>query len=217
MTPKKRSIVIVGAVVAVAALVLGAAFSGVWPASGASGKQTESLGIQGAVTLTVYGPAGQTLGVYKTHNSLVQPGISHVVLCLSDAASPSSGSAGGEAYCPGAGTTANPSLTASIGVGLNACIKAYSSCGVFSSATNTAIPSSCLQTACTGWTASASFSPTALGCATTCNLESVASGWAPFVSGATYQAQFDNITSFASTVYISAGDTLAVNIQFTVS
>ena len=217
MTPKKRSIVIVGAVVAVAALVLGAAFSGVWLASGASGKQTESLGIQGAVTLTLYGPAGQTLGVWKTHNSLVQPGISFIAECLSNSGQSA------DTACPG-GSLGYQSLTADRGVAIGSCGSVSAGCGVAAASTNAVWPHGCdTELTCLGWVASASFGSTVLAsalgtCTSDCPLNDVQSGTS-VQGGNALLNPFDNIpsTNFPSPISISAGDALSVNINFTVS
>ena len=218
VTAGKSKFVFMAGIAAVVALVLGLAFAAGPLAAEESGKQPggsgvqEGLGIQGAVTITLYGPDGSTLGVWKTHNSLVQPGITLLVECISG---------NYEAWCPGYDGEL-PAYTAEIGVAVGSCSEAYSSC----SATNTVQSSGCESSSpptCEGWTASAGFASTALNCLTACSLNDVASGLFTYpgigFGGSFVTGQFDDIPSanFPSPITISPGDTLAINILFTVS
>ena len=245
---KKRKILLGLAVVAFVGVILGSSVE-MGLLTGSPGRQPEGIGIEGAVTITLYGPGGQTLGVWKTHNSLVQPGITFVILCLSgsvgvlgngiqipSAACPGNQSGAANCFnlstCPYATSTNPSSLTGEIGIATNSllnlrnpCTNAYSACGLFATATITTLPTAeCGYgtgvVPCTGWVASAVFGPSQLGCQTpTCTIADIASGWGSYTTQSVTQPQFDDIPSsnFPSTISYSAGDTLAINIQFTVS
>jgi hypothetical protein len=207
MVSKKGNLMIAGAAVAVLALVLASALANGYLASAKSGaaKQNEGVGIQGAVTIALIGPSGQTLSVWKTHNSLVTTGTSIVAMCLESGLE-----------CPGAGVYT--SVTAVMGIATGSCTNAYSSCGIFAptTVTLTGCPGSPPPLTCTGWIASATYSPSALGCSSTCTVNDVAAG---MTTPSTTGYQFDDIPSsnFPSPISISSGDSLAINIQFTVS
>ena len=231
MTPRKRNIVITGAAVAVLALVLASALANGYLTSAKSGgaKQNEGVGIQGAVTITVYGPAGQVVQVLKTHNSLVSSGENWLAACISNApsifilgsgASVTTTSATGAEFCPG-GSYGFPSYTQYIGVAIGSCTSIGSNCGVLVGGTNTLTPNTpdpcTYSSTCTGWLATATFSPSALNCqASSCALNDVA---ASACATASCGGQFDDIPSanFPSPVSVAPGDSLAINIQFTVS
>ena len=213
---RKRKMLLGLAAVAVVGAILASSLATSLLAAGTPARAPEGVGIQGAVTITLYGPSGQTLGVWKTHNSLTAEGTSMVAMCLE----------GYNIECPGAG--AFDSMTAFISVAISPCTSAYGlsfvqqiqeSCGIPSAATVSlsGCPGVPPDLTCTGWVATATFSPQALGCASSCTLNDVASG--PTSSSSSTSYQFDDIPSanFPSPITISAGDSLAVNIQFTVS
>ena len=215
---------------AVAGIVLGSMATGLMTA-GNSGKQSEGLAIYGAATITLHGPQGQTLGVWRTHNSLVPIGISYLVACLV-------GHANG-AFCP---SSTNLPFTEEMQVAYGTCLSAASSPCASVIATNTMTPLNCLANGfCTGWVASATFPADEIssGCTpyfagnANCPLNDVGTfgdgGTAP---GELSPVQFDDICSpnvnlhggnCASpynnlpSILISAGDSLSINIQFTVS
>ena len=182
----------------------------------------------------VFGPNGQVLGVWKTHNILVEPGISYVAACLS----------GQILSCPNPNTPFT-SFTSGIGVGIGGCATAFipngagntlNNCAVQATTAVTPTPSGCVSSAsCTGWLASATFGATDIENCTTnsgkccpgpgyCFLNDVAAELNVPIVGI---LQFDEIcTPVGScpagagnlpTIQITPGDSLAINIQFTVS
>ena len=257
---KKRKILLSAAVVAIAAIIIGSAAAMGPLSAGNPGSRPEGLGIEGIATITLYGPSGQTLGVWTTHNSLVQPGLSDIIFCLTSASFEGSGPGSSSVFCPGGTSSAVTSYTAQIGVAIGgACNSAYSSCGIFAPSTNTVGPTGCVNEQvglsgaavtlnCNEWTASAVFGPSALNCPSTCTLNDVASGALTYSAATSTSGgfaivgawgQFDDICSpspggvanptclsgtppaklpsGSSTITVSAVDSLAVNIQFTVS
>lgn len=209
--------------------------------AGTPGKQAEGIGIAGAVTLTLYGPSGQTLGVWKTHNSLMKPGISYVVQCLT----------GGTSSCPNPSTPFT-SFTSLMLIAFGGCAFTFlpngagnsiNPCSLQGATTVTQTPAGCSSaTDCTGWIATATFSASdidstqcsAYKCCPgpgSCLLNDVATALdVPFVGS----LQFDDICAQAASpgtcngaqaslpagpnaIAIAQGDSLAINIQFTVS
>jgi hypothetical protein len=211
---KKSKVILVGVAVVLVALIVGSVATIAFYSIAAPRNPSEGLGIEGVATITLYGPSGQTLGVWSAHNSLVALGKDGIAKCLSGV---SSGS------CPGAPKGIS-SFTSLIEIAVGTCTNAESNCGISSSASNTLTPNSCASLyQCSGWIASATFTPSNLfspspnGCSSTCNLNDVVSSWTPWfgISG----TNFDDIPSanFPSPISIAPGDSLAVNIQFTVS
>ena len=215
-----RRVRLVAIMFVLAAIVL-VSFATGFSAVGGSGKPSDAIGIQGAVTIALYGPNGQTLGTWKTHNSLVTPGKNWLISCISGT---------DRLACPGntlgdTGLTIT-SYTAVIGIALGTCDVAESSCGIFGTSTNTPLISTPPSPpSLIGWLASATFNPNVLnvpGCATTCTLNDVSAAEFPFNGGT--GSGFDDICSPSlcsggnlPSITISAGDSLAINIQFSVS
>lgn len=175
----------------------------------------EGLRVEGVATITLIGSDGQTVGVWTAHNTLLPGGIDLIAGCLSGLDESTS--------CPGSYTLGSiPSDTSDLVVAIGSCASVDDECGqsTASPATNTLTPSGCFD--CTGWVASASFSPSDLDCASSCALNDLAA-WtvvcptsqAPLCS---LYSQFDDISGASlPSITITSGETLAVSIQFTVS
>jgi len=207
-----RKLVLVVAVAALIAIVfVSGVAAGTFMARPSSKGTNEALSVEGVATIKLLAPDGRVVGVWTAHNTLVPSGIDLIALCASS------------------GTCLSPGLTPDIWVGLNACTNSYIACGVMSTATNTPTPSGCGQSNldasppappyCVGWVASSTFSAAALACTSTCSLVDVASGNPGQSSfGYSLSYQFDDITGAAlPSITISAGQSLAISIQFTVS
>ncbi len=220
MVSRKRNLLLAGAAVAVLALVLASALGNGYLTSVKPGAatQNEGVGIQGAVTITLIGPNGQTLNSWKTHNSLVQPGITMLAECISNSGQ------SGDQLCPG-GSGNFQSFTGAVGVAIGSCNSVGGDCGAVVASTNALWPHGCTAApTCMGWVASASFGSTVLAsalgtCTSDCPLNDVQSGMAAAGGGTALDYQFDNIPSanFPSPISISAGDALSININFTVA
>ena len=219
------------AVAAVIGVVLTSAMASGMLTFGAAGKQSQGLVVEGVATISVIAPDGHVVGVWTQHNTLTAQAINLIVECLGV------GPGGGIAVvgymtpwtstlCPtvltSQGTTATAGVTEFVDIAMGGCtVAVYSpsaNCELVSPATNSPTPSGCeAGSVCTGWVASATFSPTALSGAcsgyfakypNTCLLNMVATD-----DG---RATFDQITP-SSQIVVSSGDSLAINIQFTVS
>jgi hypothetical protein len=193
----------------------------------------QGVSITGKVTVSLLGPNGNVVKVWHTHNSLVAGGISEIAACLSDA-SAVDGSANGNAFCPG-GSVPTASFdypfTYEVGIAVGSCTSTTKCSNSVTPipAQISLTPLGCASSyTCTGWLVSAGFpasdftsgsnGATDCGSSNPCPVNDIAALGGAFFSSSGF-TQFDDIPSsnFPSAISVTIGDSLQINIQFTVS
>jgi len=235
--PRKRNIVLVGSAFSILALVLGAGLAAGFFGSGASNVGTrsniEGLPIGGVAYITVYNPQGKVVETWHGHNTVFGTADSAISNCISGAAAVGSPITG----CTGfTGSIAiiwgfvladiqEPCVLGGSSANFSPCSQA--------TATNVLSPGGCSVSAgtCTGWLTSATFQPTdfthANGCGVSCTIDMVVAAqgtsWTGYYEGPPMTSSIqvsdpgNGFDQIPTSIAITNGDSLAVNIQYTVS